>query len=1118
MPLHYNAFISYKHAPADIAVAKDIQHRLEHFRVPKPIREKTGKQKIERIFRDQEELPITSDLNRDIAYALEDAEYLIVICSSSTKLSTWVPREIAKFLETHERSRVLTVLVDGEPNDVIPQILREEVVTETDEDGVSHEVTRVFEPLSCDYRDLKTAHKTEIPRLAAALLGCSYDELVMRARQYKRRRITALASVIGALAAIAIGYLIWSNAQIRTQYERAEANYQLAQQNYALSEQNRLQAEANWQQAEENLSQARRNQSVYLANEAIKALGSEDRVLAVELAMEALPGSSRPDWPYVPLAEYALSRAVNAYVVPTSADTDREAAVWDVTMNGYIGNFAVDQTERILCAYDSTGHAAGWDLLEHRERFTLETGHKLTGIRFFRDGDTLLVLLSGETELIAADAKTGEIVWRFDGGADERIGGLRSTFRWYLSNTGLYVCVKTYSAEGGNLWIDRLDPANGSVAWQSEVLPYEGLALDAFALTKDQDALFFQTDWSEAGVDHPVMRRLDLESGIFSEIPLPVELAQIGGMKALDGHRMVIFGAQAGNGGSYVMLDYLTVTKEMKGEVLCVDDRTGDLLWHSTMSSSGLNYRNAENSLGVTHYTDTAGTERELLWCLYADEVYSFDTADGVLFEHDRLTAPLVGAGSYASGDGFLAMLADGTICGFRMEQEELYSQPCFDKEILKASFFYNAADQAGFVAMTEDKLQVFEVLVDEEGEAFADGLPYDYMKPENTAVSGDTLVVARADRAADTVMLDLYSLTERRCEQTVTVEGISRYRYAFEGILGGQAVVSSAWSGENGLVTVNAETGECSEPYRLKEELGVTSVGAYVCRGQEIWALTTDYGKPWALIPLTVGTDGNITAGEAVEVPTALVPAASWDVVECRASEDGSILSLIVRDSSYEETERRAGWYRFDVGEWVIPEEFPAQAVTADALAEADTVVLGSQTDVFAYAMDGTPRYMHTEPDATIIALKLASAAQTGEKEPLLLLALTSFRLDRREAVTGVFAGGQEIDYYDVSYADCVRWTFADGELILQLDDALNIIDLSEWTGITSTQGVLAYSPDSRLLISQARVPDESGTTVSRLWCFPRYTVDDLRRKGEAFLHGAELSDTEKDIYGIER
>jgi len=103
--------------------------------VPKSIREKTGRDKIERIFRDQEELPITSDLNRDIAYALEDAEYLIVICSTNTKLSSWVPREIAKFLENHDRSKVLTVLVDGEPGEVIPEILRQEVVEEEDDFG-----------------------------------------------------------------------------------------------------------------------------------------------------------------------------------------------------------------------------------------------------------------------------------------------------------------------------------------------------------------------------------------------------------------------------------------------------------------------------------------------------------------------------------------------------------------------------------------------------------------------------------------------------------------------------------------------------------------------------------------------------------------------------------------------------------------------------------------------------------------------------------------------------------------------------------------------------------------------------------------------------------------------
>ena len=35
---HYNAFISYKHAPLDTKVASEIQTRLERFRIPKTIR------------------------------------------------------------------------------------------------------------------------------------------------------------------------------------------------------------------------------------------------------------------------------------------------------------------------------------------------------------------------------------------------------------------------------------------------------------------------------------------------------------------------------------------------------------------------------------------------------------------------------------------------------------------------------------------------------------------------------------------------------------------------------------------------------------------------------------------------------------------------------------------------------------------------------------------------------------------------------------------------------------------------------------------------------------------------------------------------------------------------
>ena len=67
----YNAFISYRRTEHDTAVAKEIQNSLERFRVPRGIRSSSGKERIDRIFRDQEELSITSNLSRRIEDALK---------------------------------------------------------------------------------------------------------------------------------------------------------------------------------------------------------------------------------------------------------------------------------------------------------------------------------------------------------------------------------------------------------------------------------------------------------------------------------------------------------------------------------------------------------------------------------------------------------------------------------------------------------------------------------------------------------------------------------------------------------------------------------------------------------------------------------------------------------------------------------------------------------------------------------------------------------------------------------------------------------------------------------------------------------------------------------------
>ena len=111
----YDAFISYSHSEPDSYVAEKLHFMLEHYHISRKIQEISGKKRIERVFRDREELPLSSDLAANIRQALENSEYLIVICSPRAVRSEWVQREIAVFLETHEKDKVLTLLVDGEP-------------------------------------------------------------------------------------------------------------------------------------------------------------------------------------------------------------------------------------------------------------------------------------------------------------------------------------------------------------------------------------------------------------------------------------------------------------------------------------------------------------------------------------------------------------------------------------------------------------------------------------------------------------------------------------------------------------------------------------------------------------------------------------------------------------------------------------------------------------------------------------------------------------------------------------------------------------------------------------------------------------------------------------------
>lgn len=267
MEYKYKAFISYNHNDRDSRVARLLHNRIETYTVPRKLR-KNGKKKPGKVFRDQEELSASSDLNQHIRDALDESEFLIVICSPGAVASKWVCKEIAYFLEHHAQEKLLTVLTGGDGADIYKALL-----------------PGMPEPLSLDLTGIPDE---EIPRklkerflkLCAPLLGCEYDDLVMRDQKRQRRIFLGWLTGITAVAAVIIGILLWSNFEINARNQEVLLR-----------------------------------ESAFLTQEAKEALDAGDRATAIEKALAALP-SEEEERPYYALAEQTLFTAIEPFSDP----------------------------------------------------------------------------------------------------------------------------------------------------------------------------------------------------------------------------------------------------------------------------------------------------------------------------------------------------------------------------------------------------------------------------------------------------------------------------------------------------------------------------------------------------------------------------------------------------------------------------------------------------------------------------------------------------------------------------------------------------------------------------------------------------------------------------------
>ncbi|MCF0131872.1 MAG: hypothetical protein HUJ71_09070 [Pseudobutyrivibrio sp.] len=177
--------------------------------------------------------------------------------------------EIDTFIGLRGRNHILAALIEGEPEDAFPPQLR------FDEKG------NQVEPLAADLRareDVKfnKLFKTELMRLCAPLIGCTYDELRQRHRERRIRRIAYISIAVAAVAVAFGGYATVQNARINENYQAKLIN-----------------------------------QSKFLANTSSELLEQGDRRAASFVAAEGL--SVNGDKPFVASGAYQLAEALHVY-------------------------------------------------------------------------------------------------------------------------------------------------------------------------------------------------------------------------------------------------------------------------------------------------------------------------------------------------------------------------------------------------------------------------------------------------------------------------------------------------------------------------------------------------------------------------------------------------------------------------------------------------------------------------------------------------------------------------------------------------------------------------------------------------------------------------------------
>lgn len=206
----YFAFISY--CWEDEEMAKWLQNKLEHYKLPAALREQNPAlpTHIRPIFRDKTDLNGHS-LEVSLMEALEASRFLIIICSPLATQSEWVSHGIQRFIDLGREQDIIPFIIDGEAysdvqkNECFPTVLR------------SLQGERAIYGISINDNGRDAA----AVKVIARMFDVKFDTLWQRFRKSERKRRTLISLIIAFFVLLAVSlvysFIIYNNNQKQIQ-------------------------------------------------------------------------------------------------------------------------------------------------------------------------------------------------------------------------------------------------------------------------------------------------------------------------------------------------------------------------------------------------------------------------------------------------------------------------------------------------------------------------------------------------------------------------------------------------------------------------------------------------------------------------------------------------------------------------------------------------------------------------------------------------------------------------------------------------------------------------------------------------------------------------------------